>query len=336
MAAEAPPAADTVTTGPDDDQHAAEPAGVESRRNLLKLAGAAAGGAAVGALVLGNRAAAANDDPILIGNTTTGTLRTEASDTGAGAGASFLFQSGNVYDPADSFFPCALAGWTTTPSRPTGIYGWTNQSGFGVVAAGVGATATGIYAVGNRANVLLAPNGTPPAARTDAHSRGELLTDSDSGLWYCIADGTPGTWRQISGTTTAGVFHAIDPFRAFDSRVASYPQTGLLAPLASKVVSVANAYDTVGALVTADAVPAGATAVAYNVTVTGTTGPNFLAVTPGDAATFTTSTINWSSPGLSLANGSIVKVDATRQVKIWGGDQAGSTHVIIDVTGYWL
>ncbi|HUP72936.1 MAG TPA: hypothetical protein VM282_07795 [Acidimicrobiales bacterium] len=28
-----------------------------------------------------------------------------------------------------------------------------------------------------------------------------------------------------------------------------------------------------------------------------------------------------------------VAIDAARQIEVWGGDQSGSAHVIIDVTG---
>ena len=91
-----------------------------------------------------------------------------------------------------------------------------------------------------------------------------------------------------------------------------------------------------GAVLTSDVVPVGATAIACNLTVTGTTGPNFLALTPGDAASFTASAINWSGADESLANGLIVKLDANRFVRVWCGDQTGSTHVLLDVSGYWL
>ena len=37
----------------------------------------------------------------------------------------------------------------------------------------------------------------------------------------------------------------------------------------------------------------------------------------------------------SVANGLIVRLDANRFVKVWCGDQTGSTHVILDVNGYW-
>ena len=76
--------------------------------------------------------------------------------------------------------------------------------------------------------------------------------------------------------------------------------------------------------------------IACNLTVTGTTGPNFLALTPGDAGSFTASAINWSGADQSIANGLIAKLDANRFVRVWCGDQTGSTHVLLDVNGYWL
>jgi hypothetical protein len=36
------------------------------------------------------------------------------------------------------------------------------------------------------------------------------------------------------------------------------------------------------------------------------------------------------------ANGGVVKLDANRQVKVFNGDQPGSTHFIIDATGYYF
>ena len=75
---------------------------------------------------------------------------------------------------------------------------------------------------------------------------------------------------------------------------------------------------------------------AFNATVTQTTGPNFLSVVPGDATGFTASTMNWSAANQSVANGSIVKLDASRQIKVFNGDGTGSTQVLIDITGYFI
>jgi len=81
-------------------------------------------------------------------------------------------------------------------------------------------------------------------------------------------------------------------------------------------------------------VPTGSTAVAYNLTITNTTAQGFLAVAPGTATTFTTSSINWSSTGQNLANGLIVAIDSTRHVKVFGGG-GGATDFTVDITGYF-
>lgn len=130
-------------------------------------------------------------------------------------------------------------------------------------------------------------------------------------------------------------FVEIEPARVFDSRQAGYTGSGLMAPNSSKVVYVGDAHNAAGALTTQNIVPTGATAIAYNLTVTGATGPNFVAVTPGDATSFTASAINFNGTS-DVANAGIVSLDGARQLRIWNGDQTGSTHVIIDITGYFV
>ncbi len=79
---------------------------------------------------------------------------------------------------------------------------------------------------------------------------------------------------------TSGAFHAIAPQRAYDSRIAAYTPNGLLAPNASRVVSVADGHNAAGAVTLANAVPLGATAVEINLTAADPTDKNFLAVAP--------------------------------------------------------
>lgn len=140
---------------------------------------------------------------------------------------------------------------------------------------------------------------------------------------------------RVGYTTPTLDFTPIEPARVYDSRIPAYaPNDGLMAPNTNRVVPVKDGRDAAGAIVTADLVPEGAVAVSINVTVASPTGPNFLSVVPGDAAAFTASTLNWPG-GFDAANGATIKLDADRQVKVFCGDQAGSTHVIIDVTGYY-
>ena len=105
------------------------------------------------------------------------------------------------------------------------------------------------------------------------------------------------------------------------------------------LVSVADGHDPDGVVTSANVVPAGATAVAYNLTVTQTAGAGFLSVTPGSptapSSPPTTSSINWSGDGANLANGLAVKLDASRQIRVRCGG-GGSTDFVIDVTGYYI
>lgn len=133
------------------------------------------------------------------------------------------------------------------------------------------------------------------------------------------------------------VFHPLEPFRAFDSRQASFgPLSGRLTPNSSKVIDITDGYDNSGVAIPAqeNLVPTTATAIAYNITVAGQTGPNFVAVTPGDATSFTASAVNYTGTG-SIANGSTVTVAADQTIKVWGGDNTGSAHITIDVVGYY-
>ncbi len=66
------------------------------------------------------------------------------------------------------------------------------------------------------------------------------------------------------------------------------------------------------------------------------TGPNFLSVTAGDVASTITSLLNWDAGVKQIANSITVPVDAERQIKVFNGNQTGSTDVIIDVFGYYI
>lgn len=128
-------------------------------------------------------------------------------------------------------------------------------------------------------------------------------------------------------------FHPIAPKRVYDSRLIAP-----LGPLASgnnRVISVANGYVTdTTTLDVPDVVPAGATAIAYNVTIVNTVGSGYLSVNPGDATTLGGSSINWFQPGQTLANGLVVKLDTNRQIKVFCGG-GGSTDFVVDVLGYY-
>jgi hypothetical protein len=79
-------------------------------------------------------------------------------------------------------------------------------------------------------------------------------------------------------------------------------------------------------------IPASATGVVLNVTVTGTTAPSFLTVWPAGQARATVSNLNWKA-GETRANLVNVSVGAGGQVSIYNG--VGSADVVVDEEGYF-
>lgn len=81
--------------------------------------------------------------------------------------------------------------------------------------------------------------------------------------------------------------------------------------------------------------PENVTAVALNVTLTGTQSSGWLAVYPSGGSTGGTSTVNWTASAQTVANGTTVGLGTGRAVSITTGG-VGSTHVIVDLLGYHL
>jgi hypothetical protein len=331
-------------------------ASTSSRRRMLRNVALAAGGAV--AVTVGSNVlpAAAAHEPTDIGIGLTngagvgGTMGTQNGQTaldyvapgGVTTGAALLVQTGNALTADISAHPSAIAAWATTPAHATGLYAATlapGENSQAVAAFGSGVRSLGLLVLGTRAAALLTPFGTAGPARTDAHAVGELIEDTTGNLWLNVAAGTPGTWRKIAGPATAGAFHPISQVRVYDSRSAA-PTPGKLATGASRVVSIKDGRDPATGNVTAtDAIPAGATAVTGNITVTDTSGAlgGFLTIMPGDATALIGSSVNWFGPGQNIANSFIAKLDANRQLKVFGGGApTPDTDFIIDITGYYL
>ena len=100
-----------------------------------------------------------------------------------------------------------------------------------------------------------------------------------------------------------------------------------------RTVSVADGRDAAGAVTRAGVVPAGAVAVAYNLTATATTASGHLRVMPAGVALVGASAINWPGAGYTRANGLITSISADRRMSIYNGS-AGPVHAIVDTLGY--
>jgi hypothetical protein len=305
-----------------------------SRRDLFRLAGTAAVGAVAGGVLASTQpAAAATGQAIVAGH-----LQQAANMTYVGygniAGSSIgapltnertMFWIDNRGAPIDSN---GIRG-DGHGETGIGVWGHSDYNGLGMRASG----GLGLRATGGRAALHLEGTNGAPSTRTDSHLTGEIDIDTAGNVWLCVVAGTPGIWRKIGGPASAGAFHAISPVRAYDSRWAGGTR---LSSGGQRLVSVADGHDILTGVVNApDSVPAGSTAVAYNLTVTATQISGFLTVSPGTATGVTASSINWSGDGQNLANGSIVGVDTSRQVRVFAGG-GGSTDFVIDVVGYFL
>ena len=135
--------------------------------------------------------------------------------------------------------------------------------------------------------------------------------------------------QLAKGPGSAGSTHFLPtPLRAYDSRFA--PATAI-AGSTTRTISLATANDLAGA--TLVAVPPGATGAIVTLTVTQTSADGgFLKLYSAASSEPPTSSINWASPGQSIAVTTQVAVDPSGQVKVTAGPT--STHFIIDVVGY--
>jgi outer membrane protein assembly factor BamB len=134
--------------------------------------------------------------------------------------------------------------------------------------------------------------------------------------------GTTDVIVDVSGyftdaTMTGKLFVSQSPFRMADTR--STASIGATSTFTLAVGGVAG-------------VPATATAVILNVTVTNTTAPSFLTVYPSTAPRPTASDLNWVA-GLTVPNMVVATLGTTGSITFY--NSAGSTDVVVDLLGYF-
>ncbi|MDU0312317.1 hypothetical protein RKE38_01360 [Phycicoccus sp. M110.8] len=124
----------------------------------------------------------------------------------------------------------------------------------------------------------------------------------------------------VRDRSTAGEFAAVSPYRVLDTRVQKSP----LGSGQTRTVSV------VGGL---SGVPStGVSAVVLNATVTGPTKSSYLTLWPAGTTRPTVSTVNFTA-GQTVANHATVPVDGSGRISMF--NFSGSTHVLLDVVGYY-
>jgi hypothetical protein len=142
-----------------------------------------------------------------------------------------------------------------------------------------------------------------------------------SGTAYAIFDVTGYFKPDMNGST----YHALTPARILDSRNGT---GGLSGPFANHV---AGTFTVAGA----GGVPANATAVTGNLTVTGQSSPGYLFIGPTPINYPTSSTLNFPA-GDDRANAVTVALGGGTLSVTFVSPTAGQTaYVIFDVTGYF-
>jgi hypothetical protein len=117
-------------------------------------------------------------------------------------------------------------------------------------------------------------------------------------------------------------FYAVSPARVYDSRLSGGPiNSGQ-----TRTISVATSTTSTAV------VPASASAVLYNLTVTNNSGAGYLALFPTGTTWPGNSSINFVSS--TVANGGMVTLGGDRQVNVFCSGT--TTDFIVDITGYYL
>ena len=205
-----------------------------------------------------------------------------------------------------------------------GVWGNSDSGGVGVYGGG----GIGLVGSGTRAGVRIDPVGAAPASRTDAHDRGEIIHDTTGALWFCVASGSPGTWRRVADPGSAGQLRLLTaPARTYDSRTGDGPLRSNSQRSVSVRTGVANN-------VTVAAAPESSTGALVNLTIDATAGAGYLALFADGVAWPGNSNINWTNSGQTIAGTTVTALAATGRLAVYAGG-GGSTDFIIDVIGWY-
>jgi hypothetical protein len=174
---------------------------------------------------------------------------------------------------------------------------------------------------------------------THAPQAGSHVVNSATCLPAVVPTDQRGVSRPASGTacdrgsvevvaplpaSAATDYFTVNPCRLVDTRLVSSPTAG--APL---TCGLTQAFTVGGAC----GVPSDAVAVSANVAVTQPTDPGTLNVFPAGTAPPLTAVVNYAE-NQTRANNAVLRLNAAGQVAAYCGP-SGTTHVIIDVTGYF-
>jgi streptogramin lyase len=150
-----------------------------------------------------------------------------------------------------------------------------------------------------------------------------IVTGPDGALWF--AEFNAG---KIGRITTSATFHPLAPCRVADTR----DPDGAYGGPALDAVDVYRTFVLAGRC----GIPAGATGVSFNFTVTGSTDPGYLRIYPSDKSALpNVSTLSYGA-GQTRANNAVLGLGPNRDINVHVDQPPGGfVHFIIDVNGYF-
>jgi streptogramin lyase len=160
-----------------------------------------------------------------------------------------------------------------------------------------------------------------PTADSGAYG---ITSGPDGNLWYAEFNASKIGRVNPPAPPPAAHFYTITPCRVVDTRNPAGPLGG--PALAANAIRLFNVAGNCG-------IPSTARALVINVAVTGATAQGHLRVFPGGLPVPLVSTINYKA-NQTRANNAVVGLGAAT-LEIYCGQGSGTTHVILDVNGYF-
>jgi hypothetical protein len=323
-----------------------------TRRQLFRLAGAAAAGgmaATVGGALTAAPAGAADGDNLVLGeqnDATTVTVLTRTADPDSQP----LYGTGLVVEakgPSSGYvMPIAVDAVFTDnpvtdeiPRRAIGVAARAEKA--------IGVDGEGVWGVHGNGQMGVVADGeylglSSLRTRDDSkgHRLGEVWRDDPGAVWLCVTPGgagQTGRWQKIGGPGAAGQLHVLpSPVRIYDSRPGFEPVGVAKGKLANNQQRTIDANQ--GGAVPVPASGGTPTAVLVNLTITDSDSVSgFLALFQNGTTWSGSSSINWDASGRTVANTTVVGINADGLFTVRCGAAPGlGTHFLVDVLGYWL
>jgi hypothetical protein len=332
---------------------------VPSRREVLAGLGALSGSTLVGSSLAG---AADVTGPTALPEASTRAVRVQEVPAPTTAGMRYVNIAGMQFQPgsnafvytsvggeltatSSSFYTCHLAGIPAgarlaelvayfVKNSPNDIFFRvirSDGSPGGNIFDAIVNVDTGAFGQSSSPQTLIQPIASSPSAIVDPANAAHFAIVNMPGVSTVRLNGI-----RVGYISSLTNFVPLPPGRVFDTRWPIFGATRVLGGQNFQV-NVSHRRTLDGTLDLLDFVPPGASAVALSASLTETVAQGFIAITSGDAPTFSAASITWFGTNQTVTTGANSPVNLARLVKIFAGGSGGAqTHLILDVTGYYI